>query len=66
VADVAVEAADLGSTRRVYRLLRRRDIKTSLKHTEVYILWPSDGTWYMAEIEQASTGQLILDGSQQH
>eukprot|EP00775_Hariotina_reticulata_P010527 gene10527-10687_t len=50
VADVAVEAADMGSTRRVYRLLRRKDIKTSLKHTEVYILWPSDGTWYMAEL----------------
>jgi hypothetical protein len=38
--------------RRVYRLLRLRDIKPSLKDTEVHILWPEDGTWYMADIKK--------------
>lgn len=40
------------NSRKVYRLLTHKDIKNSLKDTDVYILWPDDGIWYMAEVEQ--------------
>lgn len=36
--------------RRVYRLLKGRDIKASLKDTEVHVLWPDNGVWYLAEV----------------
>jgi hypothetical protein len=40
------------NSRKVYRVLTHKDIKNSLKDTDVYILWPDDGVWYMAEVEQ--------------
>lgn len=49
------EAANMyweANSRKVYRLLTHKDIKSSIKDTDVYILWPDDGTWYMAEVEQ--------------
>jgi hypothetical protein len=40
--------------RRVYRLLKMRDIKPTLKDTEVHILWPDNGIWYLAEVLEVS------------
>lgn len=40
------------NTRKVYRFLKYRDIKSSLRNSEVYILWPADGVWYKAEVDQ--------------
>jgi hypothetical protein len=40
------------NSRKVYRVLTHKDIKNTLKDTDVYILWPDDGIWYMAEVEQ--------------
>lgn len=49
--------AQLQGTRRVYRLLKARDVKPTLKDTEVHILWPDNGVWYMAEVLQVSRAQ---------
>lgn len=48
--EVPSSTAVLPNMRRVYRLLKRRDIKPSLKDTEVHILWPDNGVWYLAEV----------------
>lgn len=52
---IPAEAAEMyweANTRKVYRFLTDKDVKSSLKDTTVYILWPKDGVWYVAEIEQ--------------
>jgi hypothetical protein len=46
------------NSRKVYRVLTHKDIKNSLKDTDVYILWPDDGIWYMAEVEQVRLSLL--------
>lgn len=52
---IPAEAAEMyweANTRKVYRFLTLKDVKTSLKHSTVYILWPGDRKWYLAEVEQ--------------
>jgi hypothetical protein len=48
------------NSRKVYRVLTHKDIKNSLKDTDVYILWPDDGVWYMAEVEQVGRDVTFL------
>jgi hypothetical protein len=48
--EVPSATAVLPNTRRVYRLLKTRDIRPSLKDTEVHVLWPDNGIWYLAEV----------------
>eukprot|EP00878_Enallax_costatus_P034681 GHUV01038473.1.p2 GENE.GHUV01038473.1~~GHUV01038473.1.p2 ORF type:complete len:114 (+),score=21.20 GHUV01038473.1:397-738(+) len=52
---IPAEAAEMyweANTRKVYRFLTDKDIKSSLKDTTVYILWPGDGKWYLAEVDE--------------
>jgi hypothetical protein len=55
--EVPSATAQLQGTRRVYRLLKARDVKPTLKGTEVHILWPDNGVWYMAEVLQVRRDQ---------
>lgn len=48
--EVPSATAVLPNMRRVYRLLKLRDVKPTLKDTEVHILWPDNGIWYLAEV----------------
>lgn len=48
------------NSRKVYRFLTEKDVKTSLKHSTVYILWPGDGKWYLAEVEEVRLGSMRL------
>lgn len=50
--EVPSATAVLPNMRRVYRLLKPRDIKPKLKDTEVHILWPDNGIWYMADVHE--------------
>lgn len=51
-------AAEPGATRRskrgrlVYRLLKEADVRPKLLGEEVHILWPDDGVWYIAVVQQ--------------
>jgi hypothetical protein len=36
----------------VYRLLRDADVGAALVGREVFILWPDNGTWYSAEVDE--------------
>ncbi len=38
--------------RRVYKLLANNDVRASLKDKQIHILWPEDGQWYAADIEE--------------
>lgn len=61
------EAAQMyweANTRKVYRLLQHKDIKTSLKNTEVHILWPEDNKWYLAEVEKVRLAWRKADSTQ--
>ena len=40
------------ATRQVYRLLHDADVGDALVGREVFILWPDDGTWYSAEVDE--------------
>lgn len=53
--------AVLPNMRRVYRLLKPRDIKASLKNTEVHVLWPANGVWYMADVHEVRLVQLLAE-----
>lgn len=53
--EVPSASAVLPNMRRVYRLLKMRDLKPTLKDTEVHILWPDNGTWYLAEVLEVCT-----------
>jgi hypothetical protein len=45
--------------RSVYRLLTKRDVKQELQDSTLHILWPDDGVWYAAEIEEVSSSSIV-------
>eukprot|EP00878_Enallax_costatus_P029218 GHUV01031663.1.p1 GENE.GHUV01031663.1~~GHUV01031663.1.p1 ORF type:complete len:108 (+),score=27.03 GHUV01031663.1:397-720(+) len=59
---IPAEAAEMyweANTRKVYRFLTDKDIKSSLKDTTVYILWPGDGKWYLAEVDEMNVREHV-------
>lgn len=64
--EVPSATAVLPNMRRVYRLLKPRDIKASLKNTEVHVLWPANGVWYMADVHEVRLVQLVQLLAEQH
>eukprot|EP00887_Chlorella_sp_A99_P000072 scaffold16.g72.t1 len=42
----------------VYRLLRKADVSDALLLKTVYVLWPDDGTWYRAKVQECDQGEL--------
>ena len=49
-------SAGLAPKKYVLRLLEEEDVKRSLLGAEVFLLWPDDGLWYPAEIQQVQSG----------
>jgi hypothetical protein len=62
--EVPSATAVLPNTRRVYRLLKTRDIRPSLKDTEVHVLWPDNGIWYLAEVLEVRNPNPLLQPGQ--
>lgn len=45
-------ASEQKRTRKIYRLLRKADIKSDLIGRSVHILWPDNGRWYEALVKK--------------
>jgi hypothetical protein len=46
-----------GQKRRVYKLLALTDVRAALKDKQIHILWPEDGKWYAADIDEVGVPQ---------
>ena len=46
----------------MYKLLCDADVSPALEGREVFILWPDDGTWYAAEVDEVRRRRVARGG----
>lgn len=56
------EGKGAAGQRQVYKLLRAKDIKPGLEKKTLHILWPDDGKWYAADIEEVRGAHVAAAG----